>query len=133
MSDFWVKKLAKASGRPVPPPQVSYQPEHQPQQQTYPRPWWDTTPHQPAQYKQQQTEEYRPQQAQSIKATGRCPHCGSGNYMQVQTHPFEAFRCFECSPMQATAAVQTRGEAVQPTRQVSTENNFNPGHIVAKA
>lgn len=133
--DFWVKQLAKARRTPV---QAShpYNPNQPPTHQAQPKPWWDTTPDQQLQPPpaRQQPAEYRPAQAQSVKQSARCPDCQRENYMLVARSPFEVWRCFNCSPMQSVAAVQnTGGESVQPARQVSTENNYNPGVIVAKA
>jgi hypothetical protein len=136
-NDFWLKKLAEASGRlPGRAPAAQQADANQPPTHAMEyRPWWDTTPVQARQQavKQQQTAEYRPHQAKSAEHAGHCPHCRSGNYMPVQTHPVEVFRCFDCSPLQSIAAVQNTGEAAQATRQVSTENNYNPGVIIAKA
>jgi hypothetical protein len=135
-NDFWLKKLAEASGRRPPVPAAHQADTNQSSTHTVDyRPWWDTTPVQQRQQaaKQQQTVEYRPSQAESVKHTGLCPHCRSANYMPVQTHPVEVYRCFDCSPLQSIAAVQNTGDAAQATRQVSTENNYNPGVIIAKA
>lgn len=134
MSSFWLNRLGN-NRPPAPAPPLT----------AHTRPWWDTTPppapppapgHQaphpmtpPA-----QPQEYRPHQAQSARVAENCPGCFSGNYMP--TGP-STKKCFDCGypVVQSTTGIgvsSSGGENVQPARQISTANNFNPGTIVGR-
>ena len=93
---------------PVPQPQV---PQQVPQQPTSPLP-------------------------SSARASQRCPGCGSGNYGSVTLE--SKARCYDCGyPVVQSGSglgtgVQGSGGSgpAQPSRQVSTANNFNPQGII---
>jgi len=72
----------------------------------------------------------------------RCPECNSANYAETgktysdSGRAISVTRCFDCGyPVVQTTSglhgVKSEGP-VQPARQVSTKNNFNPGQIVGR-
>jgi hypothetical protein len=112
--------------------------------------WWDKklgnqTPQQPTppvsqpQYVQPQYTQpaSTPPVQQTMPMSERCPGCGSGNYGGAT--PESRKRCYDCGyPIQQSGSgvvgvsmPQSQGP-VQPSKQVSTANNFNPQGIIGK-
>jgi hypothetical protein len=86
----------------------------------------------PEQPVQQQEERRMPPSA--VQDT-RCPGCGGSNYGgTAETRP----RCYDCgypitqSGSGVRGVSQPTGGPVQPAKQVSTANNFNPQGIIGR-
>ena len=123
MSNWWADKLGTSA--PQQPQQPQYQPPPQPQYQGP-----GQVPYMPP---QQQAPE-PPTKAQSASQTGRCPECGSGNYMLLPGAG--APRCYDCGYpiVQAGsglgsllgATVVGEGTALQP----HAASNWQPQTII---
>jgi len=122
-NNWWSQKLGGAQPRSTPPTQP-YQPPQQ-------APVQPQQPQQPQQYAPPQQE---PRTPASARQSGSCPGCGSGNYGQVT--PESRARCYDCgypitqSGTGVAGVRQPTGGAVQPAKQLSTANNFNPTTII---
>lgn len=115
-NNWWSQKLGGPQPESTPPTQPYQPPQQQPQQPQYAPP---------------QQEQRTPASARN---SGSCPECGSGNYGKV-TQESRA-RCYDCgypitqSGTGVSGVRQPTGGAVQPAKQVSTANNFNPTTII---
>ena len=117
MSDWWSKKL----GTNTNPQSTPYLPQSTPPVV------------QPAQPTVTSTGNRLPESAMNSQ---RCPHCGSGNY--GKSSPDTRARCYDCGyPIQQSGTgspgvrLPSTG-AAEPTKQLSTNNNFNPTTIIGK-
>lgn len=138
VSNWFADKLGdEAPARPnpgfviVPPMSRPLQPPVYPGQQNFP-PTYAPALNNPVQ---------APQQAVSAQQTGRCPRCGSGNYMKASPTSNKAARCFDCGYAENDRIAEQSGAGlggttsgpVRAARQVSTANNFHPEIIVGHA
>lgn len=140
MSDFWSKALGLQPAAPAPAPAPAAPTQYQ-------RPFWDTAappayqaaPAQQAPSHPALEEQYQaPLKAKSARLTDSCPDCGSGNYFKPEGQPNMMPVCYTCgyNPRFAHSTAgagmpSDKSAPVQPSRQVSTANNFNPQTIVA--
>jgi hypothetical protein len=77
-----------------------------------------------------------PQQMPQSSRSQPCPNCRSGNYGSID--PNIKARCYDCgypvvqsgSSTPGMGQQTTGGAASQPTRQISTANNYNPQGII---
>lgn len=116
MSDWWSKKLANTQPQTTQAPIQSTPPVVQPEPRTH-TPSGNRLP-------------------ESAALASRCPNCSSGNYGKVS--PEAKARCYDCGyPIQQSGSgapgvrVPTEGP-VQPAKQISTSNNFNPTTIIGR-
>lgn len=72
----------------------------------------------------------------SAMSPERCPNCSSGNYGKMPGVPEAKARCYDCGyPLTQSGTgmpgvrVPTNGNT-EAAKQISTQNNFNPGTIV---
>jgi len=93
-----------------------------------------TSPPQPGPYNPVQQPQI-PQQMPASAMAQKCPNCRSGNYGSGD--PSIKARCYDCGyPIVQSGSgtpgigQQSTGGAAQPTRQISTANNFNPQGII---
>lgn len=105
------------------------------------RPWWDSPalmPHQQSSPPPEAPETVTvPQKAMSARSKETCPECGSGNYFKPVGHANAMSQCYTCgyNPRFAHSTAgagmpSDRSVPTRPAKQVSTENNYNPGTIV---
>jgi hypothetical protein len=141
MSNWWADKL----GTPRQPQQQPQQPRLPEQQVPVVQP--GMTPQYPGYTPNQgyppvtQQPTYNPELAghtlpASATDASRCPNCSSGNYGKMPSMPEAKARCYDCGyPIQQSGSgmpgvrVPTNGNT-QAAKQLSTQNNFNPGTIV---
>lgn len=131
MSDFWNRVLG-GNGPPATvaaPPTTVY--PNLPAAHT----WTPGQPlHQPA------PEATTHPKAPSSMSTLHCPECGSGNYTGVPGDRTKMIRCYDCGYNPRFGAQSGAvgipsgqgGAAAHPSRQVSTENNYNPQHVIGR-
>lgn len=85
----------------------------------------------PVQYDQE--EDTLTTKAQHVRKSSSCPECGSGNYMIMNGN---YSRCYDCGyPVVQSGSGMPTSTSTAPVRaakQVSTSNNYNPGHIVGR-
>jgi rubredoxin len=129
MSDFWSKRLNNApTQRPLDVPLERTAPSQKPM-----------TKYSPPLTQQPQAPN-RPMK--SVNDAGRCPECGSGNYMKVgsiatQHGPQDAWRCYDCGYPKVQSGSGGSGVSVPssgPTQkaiQVPT-GGWNPQEIIGK-
>ena len=121
MNDWWARKLA--GQQPAPPVQYPMGGARGVLPPTAPPPVVlpSETYTDPRFYQQQQEEQYKPRQAQSLLQPHACPSCGSGNYMgQVGGRT----RCFDCGypVVQSTSGLMADpGAPSQAAQQVAGE------------
>ena len=77
---------------------------------------------------------YNPSQARSTSQTGRCPSCGSGNFLKA--NPNAAARCYECGYVDGRDYQQetfspSSVNNTTPTRQVP-ETPYAPTQIIGR-
>jgi hypothetical protein len=95
-----------------------------------------TSPPNPMPYNPVPQPQVPQQMPQSYNNVRTCPNCRSGNYGSMD--PNIKARCYDCgypvvqsgSGTPGIGQQPTGGGAAQPTRQVSTANNFNPQTII---
>lgn len=120
-SNWWANKI----GAPV-PNQVPSTPPYSPPQ---PQPFNPGVPQSPL-------PESQPRLPESAQTSSRCPGCGSGNYGKSAMAPEARARCYDCGypVVQAGTGMNGVGNSAngpaQPSRQVSTANNYNPQGII---
>ena len=119
-NNWWASKMGAQQPSPSTPPLTPPQPSP-----------FNPAPQQQPQIPQQST--YPPTAA---AVTASCPNCRSGNYGSID--PNIKARCYDCgypvvqsgSGTPGIGQQATGGKAAQPTRQISTANNYNPQGII---
>lgn len=121
-NSWWTSKLG--GSQPQTPSYPAYQPPVQPQAAPYQAP--------------QQPQQGAPRLPASAMSSSYCPNCASGNY--GSTTPESRARCYDCGYPIVQSASGTpgirvpgaNGGSVEATKQISTQNNFNPGTFIGK-
>jgi len=103
---------------------------------TTPQPQQPNMPQQQPVYQQPVQQQSYPTSQQTVPVTPRCPGCNSGNYGgTAESRP----RCYDCGyPIQQSGSGSGTGIVGQggnggpatPSKQLSTDNNFNPQTII---
>ena len=131
MSDFYTRAVAaQAPARPA-------------RDNTPLDAWWAPRPTAPAQPPAQPPAPPAPapipEQAQSAKATARCPHCGDNNYFKATLNA--ATRCYGCGYVDGREMLHTTSGMVStdrtpatPARQLreSSQGGYQPQKIIGR-